>query len=292
MAAKDPFLYFLAVEAGAWTFGLPVNQIARLARLDASTMEKDGASSTLMLDDKAVTVLDVGARLSGEHSRGDNDLVVQLRKPYADCAVRVNSALEVFDLRRSEIRRVPPIQTNSSMNLPVMGYSPWSKLTASLVRGALTANDLAFSRLTSHGPIHLKDGRLYAGKLALNGDKSIVDGIQSTTNYGCTIFQRDIRVATTATRAGSQVRAIGSKAGEDVSATVLKHGREFRGLTHTIGKDWAIVYRPLIDISHQIVGMVSTYREVSSRLFPFFDVGDLVSAMTVASSADQPSDSG
>jgi hypothetical protein len=161
-------------------------------------------------------------------------------------------------------------------------------LTASLVRGALAANNLAFSRLATHGPVVLHDGRLYAGRLLLNGDKSVVDAVRDATNYGCTIFQRDVRVATTATRAGSQVRAIGSKAGEDVSATVLKHGREFRGLAHTIGKDWAMVYRPLLDITHQIVGMIATYREVSSRLFPLFEVGDLVSAMTTGPLASLP----
>jgi hypothetical protein len=232
-----------------------------------------------MIDEEPVGVLDVGAFLNRNSTPTEGELIVRLKHPYDGFAIRVDRALEVFQARRSELRNSPEGLFEVTSDLPFVGFSPWAKLSASLVRGALLANNMALSRLSARGSLKKRESSLYAGGTLLNGDKNLVDDVSNSTGYGCTIFLGNIAISTTAHRAGSQVRALGSRASEEITESVLRRGREFRGLTRTIGKEWAIVYRPLIDSSHHGVGMVATYREVSSRLFPVLDAVGLVSTL-------------
>lgn len=87
------------------------------------------------------------------------------------------------------------------------------------------------------------------------------DAVKTSTGFGCTIFRRNVRVATTAVEAGGTGRALGTMANEEITESVYGRGVPFRGVTRTIGKDWVILYVPLRDEAGEIVGMIATYQE-------------------------------
>jgi len=120
---------------------------------------------------------------------------------------------------------------------------------------------VARAALDRHGPIDLGARGLSAGATALTGTVDVVDEVKRLTGFGCTLFQGGKRVSTTATARDSTERAIGTMAAADVIEHVLENGGTFRGITHTIGKDWVIVYSPLRAPSGDVVGMLATFRE-------------------------------
>ena len=127
--------------------------------------------------------------------------------------------------------------------------------------GLLDARDLAVTLLTSRGPLSRRGDELFLGEQSLTGDTGIVDHVKETTGYGCTLFAGNLRVATTATAAGQDGRAYGTRANDDITRQVLRLGQPFRGITRTIGKDWVIAYDPL-RVDDHIIGMVAVYREL------------------------------
>ncbi|MEM9073390.1 MAG: ATP-binding protein [Myxococcota bacterium] len=129
-----------------------------------------------------------------------------------------------------------------------------------------TAWALAHEHLSNLGPLSLREDVLYAGSHRLNGDESVVDHVKEASGFGCTIFRGNVRVATTARAAGQRRRALGTQANELVTAQVLEEGREFRGITTTIGKDWVIIYRPLATPDGERIGMLATYVELDTFL--------------------------
>lgn len=153
----------------------------------------------------------------------------------------------------------------------IAGFAPLLCLANHLVTGAVGPNVLAQSLLAGLGPLRLDGADFYAGSTRLNGNTEIVDQVLAETGYGCTAFARDVRVATTASELGSTRRALGTRANATVTRVTLKGGREFRGTTRTIGKDWAIVYRRLRDSGRATVGMLATFCEVSAHVFPLLD---------------------
>jgi len=129
------------------------------------------------------------------------------------------------------------------------------------------ARRVALDALDALGPVRRRDGQLFAGTTALHGNDALVDHVQATTGYGCSVFDGAVRIATSAVAAGQTERALGTRANEDIARSVYRLGTSFRGIAHTIGKDWLIAYDPLPDVEGRIVGMVAVYRE----LVDFFD---------------------
>jgi signal transduction histidine kinase len=127
--------------------------------------------------------------------------------------------------------------------------------------GAETALELIRTELACRGPIALRGGELYAGDHRLNGDTEIVEAVRARTGYGCTIFQGNMRVATTASAAGEAGRAFGTVASPMITALVFAHGQVFRGMTETLGKKWLIVYAPLRSHTGTVIGMLAAYHE-------------------------------
>ena len=121
---------------------------------------------------------------------------------------------------------------------------------------------LALDLLEQEGPITVKDGVMRAGRRVLNDDNRIVDQVEESTRFGCTIFLGNVRIATTAVAKGASGRAIGTQANAEITELVYQRGETFRGQTTTIGRDWAIVYVPLDDVDGQRVGMLAAYREI------------------------------
>jgi signal transduction histidine kinase len=124
------------------------------------------------------------------------------------------------------------------------------------------ARRFALQALAARGSLTRRDGELHAGDLCLRGNTGLVDEVERRTGYGCTLFDRNVRIATTAVAAGSAVRAIGTTANDDVTRQVFRLGSSFQGIAYTIGKDWVIAYDPLRDREGRIVGMLAVFREL------------------------------
>ena len=120
----------------------------------------------------------------------------------------------------------------------------------------------ARAQLCALGDLAIVNGELMAGELRLSASSAIVDKIKKTHGFGCTIFHENVRVSTTAVAGGAVNRALGTRANEKVTQQVYRRGEKFRGLTHTIGKEWVIVYVPLRDEQGRILGMRAAFREL------------------------------
>lgn len=132
--------------------------------------------------------------------------------------------------------------------------------------GAIALADAAVSdalrRIEVMGEVEVSGNALTAGGTVLNDATTLVDAIKAEHGFGCTIFQGNVRVATTAFAAGKNERALGTRANEKVTQQVYRLGQRFEGITRTIGKDWVIVYVPLRRHTGQVVGMLAAYREL------------------------------
>ena len=117
------------------------------------------------------------------------------------------------------------------------------------------------SLIVDLGPVTSKNNKLYAGEYLLNRSTELVDSVQKVTGFGCTIFNKDIRIATTVFTHDSTSRVIGTKTNEEVVNRVLMGGKTFEGVTTTLGKKWIIIYCPLRDVDDRIVGMIATFQE-------------------------------
>ena len=127
--------------------------------------------------------------------------------------------------------------------------------------GALELADAAVSdtlaRLEAMGDVEIVDGKLTAGGVILNDSTALVDAVKEQHGFGCTIFQANVRIATTAFAAGKNERALGTTANDMVTRLVYRLGQRFEGVTRTIGKDWVIIYVPLRSHAGRIVGMLA-----------------------------------
>jgi PAS domain S-box-containing protein len=136
--------------------------------------------------------------------------------------------------------------------------------------GALELADAAVSdtlaRLEAMGDVEIVAGKLTAGGVTLNDSTALVDAVKEQHGFGCTIFQANVRIATTAFAAGKNERALGTTANDMVTRLVYRLGQRFEGVTRTIGKDWVIIYVPLRSHAGRIVGMLAAYREIDDFL--------------------------
>ncbi|MFT7693026.1 MAG: PAS domain S-box-containing protein, partial [Candidatus Latescibacterota bacterium] len=151
----------------------------------------------------------------------------------------------------------------------------WENCIVTNGPGAIELADAAVSdalrRIETMGDVEVVGNKLTAGGIVLNDVTALVDAIKGQHGFGCTIFQGNVRVATTAFAKGKNERALGTRANEKVTQQVYRLGQRFEGITRTIGKDWVIVYIPLRSHTGQIAGMLAAYRELED----FF--GDLTS---------------
>jgi len=126
------------------------------------------------------------------------------------------------------------------------------------------------------------------GGILLNGNFGIVDRVWELLFRGerfkdvdigaITIFERDVRISTSMTTTGSE-RAVGTRAPQEVSDAVLKHGQLWRGRAFIV-KDWYISeYAPIRNYAGDVIGMLSvgvledTYTTIRNRvILSFFGI--------------------
>ncbi|MDG1914039.1 MAG: PAS domain-containing protein [Crocinitomix sp.] len=139
-------------------------------------------------------------------------------------------------------------------------------------------NAMKYARelLDNSGEITKTTNGLVAGTTPLQNSTFIVNKVKDLTGFGCTIFEGDIRISTTASAIGSDEIAIGTSSSKTIAKQVYGLGETFKGVTETIGKDWLIIYEPLRDDTGKLVGMIAVFKEYKNFLSDLSDFKILV----------------
>jgi PAS domain S-box-containing protein len=116
--------------------------------------------------------------------------------------------------------------------------------------------------LERQGRLEVVDGKLFAGGAPLDNPAALVQRVKAELGFGCTIFQGNVRIATTALAKDSDEVILDTCASEKITQQVYRRGERFKGIAHIIGKNWVIVYVPLRDHQGKIVGMLAAFREL------------------------------
>ena len=106
------------------------------------------------------------------------------------------------------------------------------------------------------GDVRLVQGKLVAGSTVLDGDISIVDGVQALVGGRTTIFRGTTRVATNVVDAqGARVIGTELAPGPAFDAVVGRHAR-YEGIATIFGQDYATIYDPILSASGELIGIL------------------------------------
>ncbi len=153
---------------------------------------------------------------------------------------------------------VGPLIAVTLITLPILGvisrenavYAETTKVKSDL------ANGEAILEYLYPGTWESKDGLLYKGGIRINQNYIPVDRIAALSDDNVSIFCGDTRISTTI-RTNDGERAIGTKAAEHVSASVLKDGQLYIGEANVAGAAPMTGYKPIRDKNGNIIGMIS-----------------------------------
>ena len=104
------------------------------------------------------------------------------------------------------------------------------------------------------GSWSVRDGELYKGAIKISLNNDIVDHLSHLTGDTVTIFQGEMRVATTV-RGSNGEREIGTKVSANVAKTVLQDGQTYLGEADGVGQWNQAGYIPLRAESGKVIGM-------------------------------------
>jgi signal transduction histidine kinase len=124
------------------------------------------------------------------------------------------------------------------------------------------AQALTRAELQDYGDIFEHDGALYAGVRLINWSDTLVDAVKADSRCGVTIYQGDVRIATTMVKPGTNERATGTHATPEVKHAVLDEGRTYRGSIQELDHTWIMVVTPFKDGHDQVIGMIATFTGV------------------------------
>ncbi len=102
------------------------------------------------------------------------------------------------------------------------------------------------------GEWNIKEGKLYKGSVLMEGLSGELDALAG--KEAVTIFNNDTRVSTNIMKDGQ--RAVGTKANEDIVATVMGKGEVANVEADVIGVPYYTCYQPIIDGNGKRVGML------------------------------------
>lgn len=132
------------------------------------------------------------------------------------------------------------------------------------------------------GEWNIKDGELFKGTIRMNENFSLVDEVGQMTEGTVTIFQGDMRIATNVFI--NDVRAIGTKASDEVIHTVLQQGNIYNGRADVAGEMLQTAYMPLKDQAGEIIGMwyVGVSQSlINSTVYKTMIIINVVTAITI-----------
>ncbi|KEO81099.1 methyl-accepting chemotaxis protein [Tumebacillus flagellatus] len=104
------------------------------------------------------------------------------------------------------------------------------------------------------GDWEIKGGKLYKGDTEINDKLDVVDQIAKATGDNVTIFQNDMRVATTVKK-DDGTRAIGTKVSDAVADTVLKKGQTYMGEAVVVNQRNQAAYEPIKNAKGEVIGI-------------------------------------
>jgi len=104
------------------------------------------------------------------------------------------------------------------------------------------------------GPWEVEGDRLYKGGVLMN-ENPIVNRITRLTGDTCTIFLRDVQIATTVPGPSGKP-AIGTRVPAPVRRTVLDEGRDYLGPANVVGQPYQTAYRPLKNARGEVIGIL------------------------------------
>ena len=113
-------------------------------------------------------------------------------------------------------------------------------------------------RIKDFGPVHVEDGKLFAGKAGAAEFQHLVDQTLKTIDRDGAVYLGNVRVASSAVKADGTHPVGEAVDNRQIIDPVLKQGREtffFRTLSGTIN---VVSYQPLQDSSGAVIGMVTS----------------------------------
>ena len=269
--------------------------LRRTVALTAPVIRLEGARAPPQIRPRLATVLDevdcdfvtltdargrVVLRVGGRDSTGD--LVGDLAVVAAALAGRVAAAADLLSTTQLA-REDPALAERARMRMvPTPRAAPD---TTTVLEEGLTLMAAAPVR----DPLGQVAGVLYAGRL-LNGRFELIDRVWSLLYEGeryrredvgtVTIFQRDVRVATTVRNADGG-RALGTRVSEPVRAAVLDQGLPWRNRAFVVN-DWYIAaYDPIRALDGGIIGIL--YVGVRERAYASIRDRVILSFFAIAS---------
>jgi len=105
------------------------------------------------------------------------------------------------------------------------------------------------------GQWSLREDKLFKGETQMNNNFEMVDKIGELTGDKVTIFQGATRIATNV-KSDAGARAVGTKAAENIVATVLNKGETYIGKAQVVGIWNQTAYEPITDAERKIIGML------------------------------------
>jgi methyl-accepting chemotaxis protein len=145
--------------------------------------------------------------------------------------------------------------------LGVFGISMYfftnTQIVEPLIMSKLSADHaLGYSLLNQRypGDWAIKDGKLYKGDQLMNNESQLVDEIKNRSGALATIFQNNLRVATSVLKEDGS-RAVGTAVAPEVESAVLRGGKEFVGQAMVVGKPFQTKYAPIKDKEGKTIGM-------------------------------------
>jgi methyl-accepting chemotaxis protein len=172
--------------------------------------------------------------------------------------------------------------TTSSAQVLLRGDNPdkWGDSLSSdpLLRRALVgetsssivSNDGVLGPVISiKSAVPVRDGNNIIGAVisAALADNAFVDGIKNSTGLESSIYGGNVLSATTLVAPDNKTRQIGVKLNDNqVTGSVLKNGRPFKGTINLFNRQFLAVYDPLKDINNNVVGMLFVGQPSSSVL--------------------------
>lgn len=147
---------------------------------------------------------------------------------------------------------------------------------------------VAYVNATYPGSWSIREGKLFKGEAAMNGNFPIVDTIGQLTGDTVTLFQGDTRVATNV-RMPSGDRAVGTKASPEVIDATLQSGRTYIGKAKVVGIWNQTAYAPIKNKQGENIGMFyvgvpnTRYEEISRSITGIITLMGIVGLLIVGS---------
>lgn len=113
----------------------------------------------------------------------------------------------------------------------------------------------AHDQLSAKGNLSISNGKMTIGGQIINDNAALVDQLSRSTDAHVTVFQDNLRIATTVCRKDGS-RATGTTASQYVADIVLGRGVKYIGRARVVGEWFIVAYEPLKDSSGKVIGML------------------------------------